>query len=305
MKGGGRRTTTGTPGSPAECPFYEGFTEKRRAETEGVTCPNSAAQGLPRVPVSGERPGGARGPGSSAPAPGPLGSGSPGVGGGGGRSAGGAGRSWGRSAGRERPVRRAGSGSPRGARGVVPGVELLAVGEGPHVVVAHEVAAAHGARALVGHEAPLHLKLRVGAQAQAGHRRRLPAHPEEQQQQRRRRGPPAPGPQRHRGRGGGSAGRGRGAARARGARAAHRAGLGAAAFANVERNPGPARAAATTPSPGPPPPATSERGEEPRPRARRALPWPPRGAPRAAGWRLQRGPARGRSPALLGTALGP
>lgn len=87
--------------------------------------------------------------------------------------------------------------SPRGA---VPGVELLAVGEGAHVVVAHEVAAAHGARALVGHEAPFDLQLRVGAQAQAGHGRRLPGHPEQQQEQRRRRGSPAPGPERHRGR---------------------------------------------------------------------------------------------------------
>lgn len=58
----------------------------------------------------------------------------------------------------------------------VPGVELLAVEESSHVVVAHEVAAAHRARTLVRHETPLDLKL--GAYTQARHGCRLPGHPE-------------------------------------------------------------------------------------------------------------------------------
>lgn len=107
-----------------------------------------------------------------------------------------------------------------GARGAVPGVELLAVRECPHVVVAHEVAAEHSAWALVGHEAPLDLQLGVRAQAQARHGRRLPGHPEQQQEQRRRRGPPTPGPERHRGR--------RGEERARGAGRGAQNGLGSA-----------------------------------------------------------------------------
>lgn len=76
----------------------------------------------------------------------------------------------------------------------VPGVELLAIGESSHVVVAHEVAAAHRARTLIRHEAALDLKLR--AHTQARHGRRLPGHPKQQQEQRP--GPPAPGPERHR-----------------------------------------------------------------------------------------------------------
>lgn len=76
----------------------------------------------------------------------------------------------------------------------VPGVELLAVEESPHVVVAHEVAAAHRARTLIRHEAPLDLKFRAHSQAQHGGR--LPGHPEQQQEQRP--APPAPGPERHR-----------------------------------------------------------------------------------------------------------
>lgn len=144
-----------------------------------------------------------------------------------------------------------------GARGAVPGVELLAIGECPHVVVAHEVAAAHGARALIRHEAPLDLQLRFGTQAQARHRRRLTGHPEQQQKQRRRRGPPAPGPEHHRGRRGEErvrtrSGRGRAELGRRGS------GLGAAAFANVEKIPGPPRDTATTPSTPAPRPHPSE-----------------------------------------------
>lgn len=199
----------------------------------------------------------------------------------------------------------------QGVQGAVPGVELLAVGECPHVVVAHEVAAAHGARALVRHEAPLDLQLRV--EAQARHGRRLPGHPEQEQQQRRRRGPPAPSPECHQGwrgeRRGASAARSAEPARECGAPAA-RVGAGrAAAFANVEKTPGPPRAAAATPSPTPRPPATSVRGEEPQPRAlagvlRPALPGPGlalpgpappcpalrAGPPREEGWQLQREP---------------
>lgn len=151
-----------------------------------------------------------------------------------------------------------------GAQGAVPGVELLAVGECPHVVVAHEVAAAHGARALIRHEAPLDLQLRFGTQAQARHRRRLPGHPEQQQKQRRRRGPPAPGPEHHRGRRGEERGQGAERARARGARAT-RVGPGRSSVCKRGKD--------SRPSPGysnhplyPRPPATSERGEEPRPR---------------------------------------
>lgn len=182
-----------------------------------------------------------------------------GVAGGRGWRAGGVGRSWGRSVRRERPVRRAGSGRARGgARGAVPGVELLAVGERSHVVVAHEVTAAHSAGALVRHEALFDLQLRVGAQAQAGHGRCLPGHPEQQQEQRRLWGPPATGPERHRGQQGKErAGRGAAGAepaRARGVRAARGSGLEAAAFANVEKIPGPPRTAATTPSPSSPAP---------------------------------------------------
>lgn len=193
-----------------------------------------------------------------------LGSRSIWVGGGRGRSAGIAGRSWGRSVGRERPVRREGNGrvgaaaseARPGVQGAVPGVELLAVGECPHVVVAHEVATAHGARALVRHEAPLDLQLRV--EAQARHGRRLPGHPEQEQQERRRRRPPAPGSECHQGwrgqRRGAGAGRSVEPARECGAPAARvRAGR-AAAFANVEKTPGPPRAAAATPLSHPPPP---------------------------------------------------
>lgn len=89
---------------------------------------------------------------------------------------------------------RAGGGPWGVRRHGVPGVELLAVEESPHVMVAHEVAAAYRARTLVRHEAPLDLKL--GVHTQARHGCRLPGHPEQQQEQRP--GSPAPGPERHR-----------------------------------------------------------------------------------------------------------
>lgn len=162
-----------------------------------MTRPNCAAPGLLQDSSPGERTLGARGRGGSPRSLRGLGSESARVGGGRGRRAGGAGRSWGRSVRSERPVRRAGSRRAWGARGAVPGVELLTVGERSHVVVAHEVTASCGARALVRHEALFDLQLRVGAQAQAGDGRCLPGHPEQQQEQRRRWGPPAPGPERH------------------------------------------------------------------------------------------------------------
>jgi hypothetical protein len=94
-------------------------------------------------------------------------------------------------------------GGPSGGKGLsgerarlVPGVELAAVGEGAHVVVAHEVAAAHSARALFRHEAPLDLQF--GVRAQTRHGRRLPGHPKQQQEQWRRQRSPAPRPERHR-----------------------------------------------------------------------------------------------------------
>lgn len=157
----------------------------------------------------------------------------------------------------------------------------MAVGERPHVVVAHEVAAAHGARTLLGHEAPLDLQLRVRTQPQARHRGRLPGHPEKQQEQRRRRGPPTPGPDRHRSRG--EEGARRGAARAHGARAALVGPGCAAAFANVEKTPGSPRAAAATPSLPPPAPRPHPREGRSRGRApglpctARPVSWPARG----------------------------
>lgn len=233
------------------------------------------------------------------------------VGGGRGRSAGFPGRSWGRSVGSERPVRREGSGragaaaseAREGVRGAVPGVELLAVGERPHVVVAHEVAAAHGARALVGHGAPLNLQLRV--EAQARHGRRLPGHPEQQQQQRRRRGPPAPGPERHRGRRGEQRGAGAGAgrdaepARACGARAA-RVGAGrAAALCKRGKDSRPSPGGSHHPLSHPPPPghirarggaAAARQGWPAAPRAARAQPGPALPCPA-----LRAGPPRKRA----------
>lgn len=111
-------------------------------------------------------------------------------------------------------------------------------------MVAHEVAAAHRARTLVRHEAPLDLKL--GAHTQARHGCRLPGHPEQQQEQRS--GSPAPGPERHR------------TAWTGGARS--KAGRAAAlqTWKGLPASPGPQRpppAARVRPQPG--------RGEEPRP----------------------------------------
>lgn len=89
---------------------------------------------------------------------------------------------------------RAGGGPWGVRRPGLPGVELLTIEESPHIVVAHEVPAAHRARTLVRHKAPLDLKLRTHSQAQD--RGRLPGHPEQQQEQGP--APPAPGPECHR-----------------------------------------------------------------------------------------------------------
>lgn len=126
----------------------------------------------------------------------------------------------------------------------VPGVELLAVEESSHVVVAHEVATAHRARTLIRHEAPLDLKFRAHSQAQHGGR--LPGHPEQQQEQRP--APPAPGPESHRA-------AWTGEARGKAGRAA-----AMQTWKGLPASPGPQR-----PPPRRPRPPRAGRGEEPLP----------------------------------------
>lgn len=298
-----------------------------------MICPDpAAAQGPIKIPADqGSKRAGKlaaphphpQPPASALPAEGMKGLGSFGVGRGRGRSAG---RSWGRSVGRERPVRRQGSwesgrcslGGRAGTPCEVPGVELLAVWEHSHVVVAHEVAAAHGAGTLVGHEAPLDLQLRVGAQPQARHGRRLPGHPEQQQEQRRRRGPPTPGPDRHRGqRGKGVAARSwRGALSSGGASRAWACGGVCKRGKDSQPSPGSSNHPL---SPAPRPQATSERGEEPRPCARTRLLRPETPGPAGSGglarpgkrraffgWRVQRGPVpEGETVNSSGLGFGP